>query len=190
MRPTHDNLAGLLDNWRNITARADAFFEQVMAGCSQQMRCGAGCDACCQQDLELLPVEALALLLALEELPAAERSALASAAAEGGAAPCALLDSSGRCSLYSARPLLCRTHGLPVLYSDPDTGEQSLSLCELNFVGQDPPAEAMLDGTLLTTALAVADDLVRQVLNIPEPVRVPISEILIRGWDSFPAGGG
>lgn len=188
MKPQHEDLPGLLANWRAVTARAEHFFDGVLASQRDNMQCGPGCDACCQQDLELLPSEALALLLALEALPPDERDALASRAADGPP-PCALLQADGRCALYGARPLICRTHGLPILYREEESGDQTLSLCHLNFVGQDPPAEAVLDGTLLTAALTVSDGLLCQELKILSPGRVPISVIVSRGWDSFPGGG-
>ncbi len=37
------------------------------------------------------------------------------------------------CTIYEHRPLICRTHGLPLLYVNSETEEWELSACELNF---------------------------------------------------------
>ena len=36
------------------------------------------------------------------------------------------------CTIYKSRPAICRTHGLPLLFTN-DEGEWQLSACELNF---------------------------------------------------------
>jgi hypothetical protein len=40
---------------------------------------------------------------------------------------------NGLCSIYSSRPVICRTHGLPLLQMGDD--DWQLSYCELNFTG-------------------------------------------------------
>jgi Fe-S-cluster containining protein len=37
-----------------------------------------------------------------------------------------------KCTIYASRPVICRTHGLPLLYAN-NEGEWELSACELNF---------------------------------------------------------
>jgi Fe-S-cluster containining protein len=37
-----------------------------------------------------------------------------------------------QCQIYKSRPTICRTHGLPLLYTN-NEGEWELSACELNF---------------------------------------------------------
>lgn len=137
----------------------DRFFARVLAAQGAHMRCAPGCTACCQDDLELLRLEAEVLRDALRRLPRAARDRLAARARAGGP-PCALLEEDGRCALYDARPLICRSHGLPLLYRDPDDPLQAeLSCCELNFRDADPPPDAVLDATLLHATLALADRL-------------------------------
>ena len=37
-----------------------------------------------------------------------------------------------RCTIYNSRPIICRTHGLPLLFTN-NEAEWELSACELNF---------------------------------------------------------
>jgi Fe-S-cluster containining protein len=37
-----------------------------------------------------------------------------------------------KCTIYEARPIICRTHGLPLLFVG-EQGNWELSACELNF---------------------------------------------------------
>ena len=174
-----------LDPWRQVTARADAFFDQVAASCGEHLRCAAECVDCCQQDLEVLAAEALAILHGLEGLPPATLRALERGADHAAGACVLLLDR--RCAVYDARPLICRTHGLPIRYGDledPDA-EAGVSCCALNFVEADPPAGAVLNGTLLLAGLSVADSLVRQQLGAQKVSRIPISRLLASRWDAL-----
>ena len=75
------SLSELLGPWRQVAAKVDGFFERVERRFGERMRCAAGCDACCQQDLTVLFCEALALLEVLEALSAEERSAIAESGA-------------------------------------------------------------------------------------------------------------
>ena len=189
MRPLDEHsLARLTANWRTLAARADQFFDQVFAGHGARMLCGPGCDACCQQDLAVLPLEALAILAGLERMPSEERRPLRQAARDG-APPCPLLrPGDGRCALYEHRPIICRTHGLPVLYREEGREEGSLSVCHLNFTDGDVPGEIVLDGGVLAAALALADRLVRQELGLPPGEdRIQITALVAGGWGSFPA---
>ncbi|MCU0663608.1 MAG: YkgJ family cysteine cluster protein [Myxococcota bacterium] len=62
---------------------------------------------------------------------------------------CSLLTEEGLCSVYRARPLLCRTHGLALKSADrPD-----VSHCELNFTQNPPHLSSVLDVDNLHTAL-------------------------------------
>ena len=186
MLPDMTQIQRITANWHALAARADHFFDQVLASQRPHMQCGPGCDACCRQDLALCTLEALALLAGLEQLPVKQRTALADAAAHG-ASPCPLLREDGRCHLYQHRPIICRTHGLPILYQEQGAEQSSLSVCHLNFTGTDPPAGAVLNGGVLSAGLAVADALARQELGLsPGEDRITVSALVAHGWSSFP----
>lgn len=146
-----------------------------------EMACGRGCTTCCQQDLSVLPVEALAIVEHLEQLPRQSRDRLARRAAKGGP-PCAFLDDDGGCAIYPARPLVCRTHGLPLRQTEIDDrpasqahpGDQ-LSVCPLNFQRGVPP-DAVLNATTLLATLSVIDSLTREQLALKE-ARVSLRDL-------------
>ncbi len=68
---------------------------------------------------------------------------------------CPLL-AGGECLLYGARPLICRTHGLPLLVDD--GAGRRVDFCPENFRGLESlPGEAVLDLERLNAALAAVD---------------------------------
>lgn len=83
-----------------------------------------GCDKCCTVTRSVLPVEAAIILKALAGKH--ERKYHLSDKQKS----CAMLLDS-MCVVYNKRPLICRTHGLPLLViADEEAG---ISFCELNF---------------------------------------------------------
>jgi uncharacterized protein len=84
--------------------------------------CGPGCSACCGQVLELLPVEFYYLQ--------AEARAAALPGSVKTAGACPLLH-EGHCLLYGHRPVICRTHGMPLLVEE--NGLQRVDCCPENF---------------------------------------------------------
>lgn len=141
-----------IQRWRQVAQRADAFFADVARLHGDQMACKPGCTECCHPALSVVRVEALAILLALSRLTEAERAPLREAAADAGRARCPLLAPDERCAVYPLRPLICRTHGLPVLE------DEGVSLCPLNF-RDGIPEDAVLDGSVLAAQLGVVDAL-------------------------------
>lgn len=91
----------------------------------KHMMCRAGCDLCCM-DYSIFPVEFFSIAEALEN----EEFRLRGETLKNDGS-CVLLKDH-KCSIYAQRPIICRTHGLPLLFAN-DEGEWELSACELNF---------------------------------------------------------
>ncbi len=142
MSALHPALRSLRDN-------VDRFMAACLDGHRAVMACREGCAACCAADLTVFPVEAAPLAAAAAALPPALRAAVRGRAAAG--AHCAFLV-DGRCAVYAARPIICRTQGLPLRLDD-----DSVTACPRNFRGAPEalPAEDHLDLTRLNTLLAV-----------------------------------
>lgn len=182
----------LLAPWQGVAAKADAHFARIAAAFTDEISCREGCHDCCAPGLSVMLVEALAISAALASLPPALRLPIQQRARAVGRRCALLVD--GRCAVYAARPLICRTHGLPVL--EPSAGGDApaaIRCCRLNFAAQDAdrgpggfPAAAILDGERLTAALVVADALVRQTLGVEQPLRVALRDLAREGVGALP----
>ncbi len=92
---------------------------------SKHMKCRNRCDLCCI-DFSVFPVEFYFILNELKKIDF-EPEKYESTEDE----ICVFLKNSS-CTIYQQRPIMCRTHGLPLLYAN-DDGDYELSACELNF---------------------------------------------------------
>jgi Fe-S-cluster containining protein len=90
--------------------------------------CFAGCHQCCM-DFSIFPVEFYSILQETDGRKININH-------DVSRSECVFLI-EGLCSIYESRPLICRTHGLPLLYMGED--EWQLSYCELNFTGSNMP---------------------------------------------------
>ena len=151
--------------YRELVARVDAFVARVEARHAGDLRCGPGCERCCRTRLTVAAVEAEAIAGWVAAQPAAAREAIAAAAGAALVAPdegevrCAALDEAGRCRIYAARPLVCRSHGVPIRLRDP-RGLPVITACELNFTAAGPgaaDADCVLDQELVSTTLGLID---------------------------------
>jgi len=148
-------------NYHNFVAKVDSLCQKIVAEYYEQMACRKGCDGCCLH-FSLFWVEAVSLAAALQELPERRvmqiRESARVASPEG---PCPLIE-NGCCILYAARPIICRTHGLPILTREDD--KPTVDFCPKNFRDIDSlPGYAVIDldpmNTLFTAinACFVAD---------------------------------
>ncbi len=155
--------------YRQLLADIERFAAVLRQRFPTSITCRPGCTGCCQQQLTVLPIEAAALREYVSRLDAPAQARLrrqAQAVREQEAAPSpavppgpcpALVD--GACAVYPARPVLCRTHGFPLLYldeEDPTSG--ILDVCPLNFT-DDADAithRDVFDMTVVNTRLVAA----------------------------------
>ncbi len=114
--------APVVKAYAQLVAQVDREVERLTELHRSHLQCGPGCDACCHVERTVNTLEAYWIWRALE----ANRPPLP----EPQADRCALLVNS-LCAVYPARPILCWTHGLPLLVFD--RGELGVTYCELNF---------------------------------------------------------
>jgi Fe-S-cluster containining protein len=137
-----------------LHAKVDAFFARALARHGDDMQCRTGCADCCRVRLTVTSVEAAAIRALVAGWPAARRRALAAAAA-AAEDRCAALDEAGRCRIYAARPIVCRSHGVPVRMR---RGQLPvIEVCPRNFTRTEPAPDCVLDQTTLS-ALTLAID--------------------------------
>ena len=116
------------DNYLALREAVDRRIAELMDLHAGQLACHPRCCDCCV-DFTVFPVEYAAILAQLEA--AGVRLRL------DEAATCVFLQ-DGLCSLYEARPIICRTHGLPIAYLDDASGAMTVSFCPKNFRQADP----------------------------------------------------
>lgn len=169
------------------------------------LRCGAGCEACCHVSLSVSLLEAAELATALRALDDGALAALVARldvpstvedadedersldgdeledtqldlgdeldhgdelgdALEDDDVRCVMLGDDGRCAVYTARPLVCRSQGLPLAYPNDvvpieavraRAGDKALVWCPLNFTARPPTGPDVLDAGRLDEALAL-----------------------------------
>jgi hypothetical protein len=148
----------ILGNYLTLVERVDDLCLRATDEFRAHIACRAGCAGCCRH-LSLFPVEAVALARALNDLPAEQAARIRGQAEQNLLdAPCPLLVND-HCLLYTARPIICRTHGLPLLTTQVN-GKQLIDFCPLNFQGLDSlPGSAIIDLDRLNTTLAAINAL-------------------------------
>lgn len=120
-----------------LRTRVDAHFEAAVRRSPAAFACAEGCESCCHQRFSVFEIEASTLRNALAELeaadPALRQRIRDQAASQELRDRCALLV-NGRCAVYDARPMICRSHGLPIAVESADNPK--IDCCPLNFRAQ------------------------------------------------------
>lgn len=132
-----------LTQYADLLARIESLFGEIQSRHASAMKCGLGCHSCCKPKLTIGPLEAEKIRRGL----AGDAERLASLRALEAADPfkgkrCTFLTAEGGCGIYELRPLVCRSHGVPLQFKDLDAGSRDdaprlRDVCGLNFVGQD-----------------------------------------------------
>ncbi|MGB4598489.1 MAG: YkgJ family cysteine cluster protein [Trichlorobacter sp.] len=168
-------MADPLANYHSLVAKVDDLCRGVKDRLDEVITCHAGCSSCCLV-ITVFPVEAVAMIEAANRLAPEQLKHLKQHLAswsEGQACP---LLKDQRCLLYEARPIICRTHGLPILLLE---GEQRrIDVCPKNCQGIDHlPGEAVLDLERLNTLLAAVNALYLREFGIRLPERISLATL-------------
>jgi uncharacterized protein len=168
----------LLNNYRHLVARIDDLCHGTEEALGEQITCSKGCSACCTA-ITLFPVEAAALAAALDALPGEEAEEIRRHAAEHAEGERCPLLREHLCLLYGARPIICRTHGLPIIYG---TGqERRIDYCPRNLTESESlPGSAIIDLDNLNSLLVAVNALFLSRSYVPDmPERLTITEALL-----------
>jgi len=177
----------MFKNYITLLEKAGSFFSKVFRENSSKMKCSEGCSKCCVDGITLLRVERDRILSHLknkDEMPVKSESGR-----------CAFLSSEGCCKIYEVRPLVCRTWGIPILYSgsDPSALSEKMSrsavksggsvvCCDLNFqedfkkgsIGKD----IIMDGDRILEMLIAVNSLYCSKLSVDPSKRFPLRNII------------
>jgi Fe-S-cluster containining protein len=180
-----------LYDYAALRDKVDAFAAGVHERRAADLSCRRGCAGCCHVELTVCEVEAAAIRAQLDALDGKTREALRARAAspngngngngngddegddegdedgDGDAPRCVMLGDDDACAIYAARPLVCRSQGLPLRYPAElipaeslraRSGSGAVTWCPLNFreAASRPPAAAdVLDAERVDQALAL-----------------------------------
>ena len=129
------------DNYRRLLAKVDLSFEGATSRYPQEFNCKNGCFSCCRSGLTISWVEASQILDWLRLHPEVLKKIKNSEQMKFDQKFCHLLDRQGSCSIYDVRPIICRSHGAPVSWSEKkdvrDSDMENRDVCPLNFKGTD-----------------------------------------------------
>lgn len=165
-------------NYQELVKRVDFLCDTIGARLEGHIVCRKGCDACCLH-LSLFPVEAAVVAEAVRQLPLSQRLKLRERAKNAhNDGPCPLLEDHV-CLIYQARPMICRTHGLPIL-SRID-GDLQVDFCPENC--RDLTAlsgDMVIDLDRLNTALTAINGLYLRESGADDQLRRELmSEIIL-----------
>ena len=174
------------ERYRELTVKVDAFFTRVRTRHASDMRCGSGCDSCCRTRLTITGVEAEALRAHVAAMPDDARARLAEVARrpfDPGDMRCAALEDDGRCLVYGGRPIVCRSHGVPVRVYGEAGGRRFpiIDSCPLNFTAGPDRADpdCILDQETLSATLIAIDAEDADARGRARGERVPLAELLV-----------
>jgi Fe-S-cluster containining protein len=170
-------MSHVLENYRQLIARVDALCSAITASLREQITCSPGCSSCCTA-ITVFPVEAAAMREALESLPDQQEEEIRRHISEhAGDERCPLLHHH-RCLLYDARPIICRTHGLPVVYTA--NGRRNSDCCPLNLSETESvPGSSVVDIDKLNTLLVAVNSIyLSQSDSTESSERLSIAEVI------------
>lgn len=170
-----------LDRYRELVGKVDGFFARVEGRHGAEMNCGSGCHDCCHVRFSVTGVEAAILRAALAESPPEVRARLAERAALDEPDRCAALGDDGRCSVYASRPLVCRSHGVPIRQRAPN-GAALIGGCFRNFTERGPSAvdaDCVLDQATLSTVLLAIDSAHAAETGAEPGTRIAMATLLL-----------
>jgi Fe-S-cluster containining protein len=199
-----------LDYERHVAA-VDEEFSRVSRSFGERIHCGRGCSMCCSQMFSISLVEAAYISRAVRLMPEDQRRRLQSAARAyvsrakellgkddgdsedeeaitprpGLRLPCPALEGDV-CSIYDARPIICRKWGIPVF----NPGKPAeLQACELNF----RPGEAIDIEGLLEPQVELLEQWVqlkgraRKTFNHPKTTAT-VAEAILKDYEEVLVG--
>ena len=172
------HLSECLFPYRELLTTVDRLLDRIRRRYSAQIACRKGC-ACGCRNLSIFPIEALSLASALDNLPARTAAGIRNRAATASFWDCPLLEDRA-CNLYAFRPLICRTHGLPLqtVYHQ----RVSIGHCRRNFKNLSPiPEDAVIDLDQINGALRdINTSAVSQMADVLQlPDRLSIADALL-----------
>ena len=132
----------LLEEYEALCRLTDQRVQKLEHSLAACIKCRPGCHTCCTLS-SVLPLEGEMIRKAIAGLNARLQAIIREQAA--GSSPFCPILFEGLCLIYEHRPLICRSHGVPVAYIDYQRQTIEVSACPTNF----PPDHVMDEAHLL-----------------------------------------
>ncbi len=167
----------LAPKYINLTHLIEQEFTRNKNKYGARLKCARGCSACCSQIFRITSFDADVIKNYLAKIDETERSRLQSSAKKyldkrkntvaSEQIPCPALGNEGECTIYEARPVVCRRFGVPIYdYKNPG----KLHACELNFKN----GEEIIDEELIPKQTEIGQlwDSVKEDFGKDEPTSI------------------
>lgn len=136
----------------SLQENASGFFDKIHTKHASQMECKKGCSKCCQTDISVFEIESERITEWFQLQHPEEQDRLKALWKTPHQQSYCTFLYNDQCTIYEARPLICRTQGLPLFVAT----ENVLDYCPLNFKNGDPPKEDWLNLERMNTLLSFA----------------------------------
>lgn len=140
--------------YSELIQKIDAFTASVVSTYSNKLQCREGCSGCCILE-SIMPVELVPILKWYTEQPESIQNTIL----QNNSDLCIFLFHD-RCILYPHRPIICRTHGYPVLING------TMDICPFN-AGISFEPQHILNLENCNTMLAAINILFIKEVHIP-----------------------
>lgn len=175
-----NNVPELLENYQLLVRKVDDLCGRIVSDFAGEIACSRGCDSCCRH-ISIFWVEAVSMAQALGDLPIDQSEFVRGRARSATAGEACPLLHRGACLLYDRRPIICRTHGLPILTGE--TSPRTIDFCPRNFQRLESiPGSAVIDLDRLNDTLAAVNALFMRSYfedNYPRTERLSIADALL-----------
>ena len=143
-------MADFKQKFYDITSLIQSEFDRNLELYGDKIQCRKGCSKCCSQIFNITLIDAWVIGEHIRPLTQEQRESLQQKAREyidnvasdrRADNPCPALGAEGECTIYEARPVICRRFGMPIYdYKNP----QNVHACELNFSDGDEITDELL----------------------------------------------
>jgi len=164
----------IFKRYEELIRKTDLFCADLVQKFDNRLQCRPGCALCCSRDIDVLPVEFYFLRSCAAVSDAVKLPGNSSRQQDA----CSFLRRN-HCAVYACRPIICRTHGLPLLIRS-EEGEQR-DCCPLNAetLGLDTLAcTDLIDLETLNTLLSAVNLLFCKQAGIDPAQKLPLSHLL------------
>lgn len=129
-----------LESYQKLAEKVSSKFDEIYAQHQKHIACGRGCHQCCVRGLSVNDVERTAIAEYLRLNPT-RVSVIKSQGQPRHSPYCPMLLQDGSCGIYEARPLVCRSHGVPLNLTETQVssppGALPIDVCPLNFADHE-----------------------------------------------------